>query len=90
MGGGSKLLTAGLLIGGGALLAAAIAAPRALRAARPAMRGLIRNGMLAYAKARSAAAAFGEDIEDLFAEVAAELAKEPEAEPRPRAANEGR
>jgi hypothetical protein len=74
---GSRLLAIGLLAAGGALIVAGvIAAPKALRAARPTLRGVMKSTMRVYARVRSAAAEFSEDMEDLFAEVKAELASE--------------
>ena len=52
-----RVLGTVLLIGGGALAVGAIvAAPRVLRAARPAVRETLRRGLALYDKARSAAA----------------------------------
>jgi hypothetical protein len=62
-----------LLIGAGALaLGAIVAAPRILRASRPHVREALRRGFALYDKARSAAAEFADDVEDLVAEVRAE------------------
>lgn len=77
MGLGSRLLGTAVLIGGGVLLVAAvIAAPKVLRAARPAAREALRRGMRIYERTRTAAAEFVEDVEDLVAEVQSELSHE--------------
>jgi len=84
MGLGSRVFTAGLVIGAGALIVAGVVvAPKALRSARPTLRGVMKTTLRTYAKVRSAAAELAEDVEDLFAEVKAELAdaKPKEAEP---------
>ncbi len=84
---GSRILGAALLIGGGAaVIGLAVAAPKILRAARPFVRESLKRGMGAYARARAAAAEFTEDVEDLVAEVQAELTRErpasaPDADP---------
>jgi Protein of unknown function (DUF5132) len=84
---GSRTLGAALLVGGGiAAIALALAAPKILRASRPFVRESLKRGMGAYARARAAAAEFAEDMEDLVAEVQAELTRErpppaPDAEP---------
>jgi hypothetical protein len=63
-----------LLIGAGALAVGAIvAAPKILRASRPVVRDALRHGLALYDKARSAAAELADDVEDLFAEVRAEM-----------------
>lgn len=62
-----------LLIGAGVLAVGAIvAAPRILRASRPHVREALRRSFALYDKARSAAAEFADDVEDLVAEVRAE------------------
>lgn len=73
-----RVLGTALLIGGGALAVGAIvAAPRILRASRPVVREAIRRGLDLYDKARSAAAEFIDDVEDLVAEVRAEAPSRP-------------
>lgn len=85
MGLASRLLGTVLVIGAaGALVGAAVMAPRLLRAARPALRQGLKRGLSAYAAVRAAAAEFTEDVEDLVAEVQQELSA---AEKRP--ANDG-
>lgn len=59
-------------LGVGAIVLAANA-PRLLRAARPVLRKGLKRGLEAYAAVRGAAAEFAEDVEDLVAEVQAEL-----------------
>lgn len=59
-------------VGVGAVVLVA-SAPRLLRASRPALRQGLKRGLEAYAALRGAAADFAEDVEDLVAEVQAEL-----------------
>lgn len=86
---GSRVFGAALLVGGGiAAIALVVAAPKLLRASRPFVRETLKRGMGAYARARAATAEFAEDVEDLVAEVQAELTRErptpaPVAEPPP-------
>lgn len=71
---GSRILGTALLIGGAvAVVGAVVFAPRALRIARPAVREALKRSMEMYERARSAGAEFAEDVEDLVAEVRAEL-----------------
>jgi hypothetical protein len=64
-----------LVLGAGALaLGAVIAAPKLLQTARPLVREGLRRGMSLYDRARVAAAEFGEDVEDLVAEVRSDMA----------------
>lgn len=68
-----RVLGTALLIGAGALaVGAVVAAPKILRASRPAVREALRHGLALYDKARAAAAEFADDVEDLVAEVQAE------------------
>jgi hypothetical protein len=63
-----------MLIGGGILaVAAVVAAPRLIRAARPVLREGLKRGLNIYERARGAAAEALEDVEDLVAEVRAEM-----------------
>lgn len=65
-----------LVLGVGALaLGAVIAAPKLLQTARPFVREGLRRGMSLYDRARTAAAEFGEDVEDLVAEVRSDIAE---------------
>ncbi len=74
MGPMSRLLTLAVLVGAGALaVGAVVAAPGLLRAARPTVREGLKRGMEAYGRVRAAASEFIEDVEDLVAEVQAEL-----------------
>lgn len=69
-----RVLGTTLLIGAGALaVGALVAAPQILRASRPVVRDALRRGLALYDKARSAAAEFADDVEDLVAEVRAEV-----------------
>ncbi|MGD9980563.1 MAG: DUF5132 domain-containing protein [Hyphomonadaceae bacterium] len=68
-----RALGTALFIGAGVLaVGAVVAAPRILRASRPHVREALRRGFEFYDRARSAAAEFAEDVEDLVAEVRAE------------------
>lgn len=79
-----------LIIGAGALvIGAVIAAPKLLRAARPAAREALRRGLGFYERARNAAAEFAEDVEDLVAEVQADLRSGHNSAAPPREAKEG-
>lgn len=87
---GSRILGTILLAGGVvAAVALIVAAPNLLRASRPFARAALKRGIGAYASARAAAAEFAEDVEDLVAEVQAELTRErpSAAEPVREAAN---
>jgi hypothetical protein len=77
MSSGSKVFDAALVIGAGALaVAAVLAGPKLLRAARPLVRVGLKRGLETYARAQAAAAELIEDAEDLLAEVQAELKHE--------------
>jgi hypothetical protein len=87
MGFGGRVLGTALLIGAGAAaIGAVVAAPGILRALRPVVRESLRRGFGLYERARSAAAEFVDDIEDLVAEVRADVSGEqpptPEAKPK--------
>lgn len=78
-----RLVGAVLLVGAGAVaVTAVIAAPHLLKAARPLVREGLRRSISIYDRARSAAAEFVEDVEDLVAEVRADVA-DPARGPRP-------
>lgn len=63
-----------VLVGAGVIaVSAVIAAPRLLRVARPLLRDGLKRGMEMYERVRGAAAEFSEDVEDLVAEVKAEI-----------------
>ncbi len=85
---GGRVLGAVMLIGAGAFAVAAIAAaPYVLKTARPLVREGLKRGLKLYEGARASAAELAEDVEDLVAEVKADLtAKRNEA---PSAASEG-
>lgn len=77
MGLGSRLIGTALLVGGGALAVGLIvAAPKLLQAGRPVLRRGLKQGLETYARVRAATAEFVEDVEDLIAEVQAELTHE--------------
>lgn len=59
-------------VGVGAIALAANA-PRLLSAARPVLRKGLKRGLEVYVSVRAAAAELAEDVEDLVAEVQAEL-----------------
>jgi hypothetical protein len=82
-----RVLGTALLIGGGALgLGAIIAAPKILRASRPAVREVVRRSFKLYDRARAAAAEFADDVEDLVAEVRAEAPERAATEEAPEKA----
>ena len=75
----------GLALGAGAVLLGT-----RWREARPVAKAALRGGVAAYAVARRAAADIGEEIEDLIAETAHEIAEEKAAlETAPPAASNG-
>lgn len=83
MGLGGRILGTVLVMGAGALaIAAVLAAPGLLKAARPAAREALRRSLGLYERARHAAAEFAEDVEDLVAEVRADIGQKeaPEAQ----------
>jgi hypothetical protein len=72
-----RLLRTALILGGGALaVGVVIAGPALLRQARPLVRAGLKRGLGVYARARAAAEELVEDVEDLVAEVRAEMAPE--------------
>lgn len=74
---GSRIFGTVVLVGGGmAVVAAILAAPKLLRVTRPMVREALKRGMESYARARTATSEFVEDVEDLIAEVQAELTHE--------------
>ncbi|WP_395647888.1 DUF5132 domain-containing protein [Terricaulis sp.] len=68
-----------VLAGAAAAVAAVVAAPKVLRAARPLARATLKYGMDLYERTRTASAEFADDVEDLVAEVRADLTKSPGA-----------
>ena len=86
MGFGGRVLGTALLIGAGAaVIGAVVVAPSMLRAMRPVVRESLRRGLGLYERARAAAAEFADDVEDLVAEVRADVSSgqpdTPEAKP---------
>ena len=80
MGLASRFLGGVVVLGlGVGALALAANAPKLLRAARPVLRKGLKQGIEAYAAVRGAAAELAEDVEDLIAEVQAELKQGPES-----------
>lgn len=71
-----RIVGTAVLVGAGiAAVAVVVAGPRLLRVARPTLREGLKRGMELYAQARGAAAEFAEDVEDLVAEVQAEIGR---------------
>lgn len=71
---GGRILGAVLLVGAGAAAIAALAAtPHILKTARPLLREGLKRSVKFYEGARVSAAEFAEDVEDLLAEVKADL-----------------
>jgi hypothetical protein len=66
----------GAAIGAGVFAVAVLAVPVLFRAAKPLVRGAVKTALLAGEKAREAFAEAGEALEDVVAEVQAELAEE--------------
>ncbi len=74
MGLAGRLIGATVIVGAAAAVAVGVvAAPRIFRASRPFLREALRRGISAYDRVRSASADLIEDIEDLVAEVRAEV-----------------
>ena len=74
MGLASRLLGGVVVLGlGVGAIALAANAPKLLRAARPVLRKGLKQGLQAYAAVRATASELAEDVEDLLAEVEAEL-----------------
>lgn len=76
-------LRAGFLLGVAAGVGAAWAGPSVWRATRPLAKSALRSGLEGYAKARVASARLAEEVEDLVAEVAHEMASAVEQPPAP-------
>jgi hypothetical protein len=66
-------LARGVAIGAGLILLVPLAVVTLAPVARPAMRGALKAGMLAYEKGRETLAEFAETFDDVSAEVQAEL-----------------
>jgi hypothetical protein len=71
--GGRVLGAVFLLSAAGLAVAAVVAAPYVLKRARPLVREGLKRGMNLYEGARASAVEFAEDVEDLVAEVKADL-----------------
>ena len=66
----------GIAAGLGAVVLAPVLIPAVAKASKPVAKALIKGGIIAYEKSKSALAETGEVLEDLVAEVKAELAEE--------------
>ncbi len=66
----------GVVAGVGAVVLAPVLIPAVAKASKPVAKALIKGGIIAYNKSRSAIAETGEVLEDLVAEVTTELAEE--------------
>ena len=66
----------GIAAGVGAIVLSPILIPAVAKATKPVAKALIKGGIIAYKKSKSAIAETGEVLEDLVAEVNAELAEE--------------
>jgi hypothetical protein len=69
-------LTKGVALGIAAAVVTPIVLPAAVAAARPLARAALRNGLLLYEKGRETVAEAGEMLDDLLAEVRAELSQQ--------------
>lgn len=81
-------ISKGAAIGVGAALVAVAALPAIMRAGRPLARAALKSGILLLEKGREVIAEAGETLEDLVAEVRAELAQESEERAAAHAASE--
>ena len=70
----------GIAAGVGAVILAPVLIPAVAKASKPLAKALIKGGIIAYEKSKSAIAETGEVLEDLVAEAKVELAEE-KAEP---------
>ena len=66
----------GIAAGVGAVILAPVLIPAVAKASKPVAKALIKGGIIAYEKSKSAIAETGEVLEDLVAEVKVELAEE--------------
>ena len=66
----------GIVAGVGAIVLAPVLIPTVAKATKPVAKALIKGGIIAYEKSKSAIAETGEVLEDLVAEAKAELAEE--------------
>jgi hypothetical protein len=70
--------TSGVVAGIGAIVLAPVIIPAVAKASKPIAKAVIKGGILAYEKSRTMIAEGGEVLEDLVAEVQAEIALEQE------------
>ena len=70
--------TSGILAGIGAIVLAPVVIPAVAKASKPIAKAVLKGGIIAYKKSRTIVAETGEVIEDLVAEVQAEIASEQE------------
>lgn len=68
-------LITGLAIGIGAAILAPVVIPVVAAAAKPLLKAAIKGGLLLYEKGKEAVAETGEVVEDMVAEVKAEMAE---------------
>ncbi len=66
----------GIAAGVGAVILAPVLMPAVAKASKPVAKAVIKGGIIAYNKSKSAIAETGEILEDLVAEVKADLAEE--------------
>ena len=66
----------GIAAGVGAVILAPVLVPAVAKVSKPVAKAVIKGGIIAYNKSRSAIAETGEILEDLVAEVKADLAEE--------------
>lgn len=66
----------GIAAGVGAVILAPVLIPAVAKASKPVAKAVIKGGIIAYNKSKSAIAETGEILEDLVAEVKADLAEE--------------
>jgi hypothetical protein len=72
--------TSGIIAGVGAIVLAPIVIPVVAKASKPIAKAVIKGGILAYDKSKTFMAETGEVLEDLVAEVQAEIASEEDQE----------
>lgn len=75
-----ELNTSGVVAGIGAIVLAPVVIPVVAKASKPLAKAVLKGGILTYTKARTLLAETGEVLEDLVAEVQAEIASEQEPE----------
>lgn len=72
--------SSGIVAGIGAIVLAPVVIPVVAKASKPLAKAVIKGGILTYEKSRALMAETGEVLEDLVAEVQAEIASEQEQE----------